>query len=127
MRGYVVSRREQRLERRRIFRRRPALDIVKRVCGQSKVSRAQRSLAYAPVVEQFPQVRVSRAGNLVEAFGSAYNIRAFYARSLESRDEGRPEDGLGDTEDHATRAHGVEQWAKGVEERAKGQRASRWG
>ena len=36
---YIISRREQRLERHRVLRRRRALDKVKRVCGQSKVSR----------------------------------------------------------------------------------------
>ena len=127
MLGNIVSRCEQRLERRRIFLRRPTFGVVKRVRRESKVGRAQRSLTYAAAIKEFPHVRVTCAGNLVQVFGSAYDKAAPYARGLERRNEGRPEGRFCNSEDHSTRPCRVDQWAEDVEERAEGQRAPCWG
>jgi len=123
----IVSRCEQRLERRRILLWCPAFGVVKRVRGQSKVGGAQRSLTYAAAIKEFPHVRVPRAGDLVQVFGSAHDKAALYARGLERRDEGRPEGGLCNSEDHSAGPRRVDQWAEDVEERAEGQRTPCWG
>lgn len=127
MLGNIVSRCEQRLERRRILLRRTAFGVAKRVRRQSKVGGAQRPLTYAAAIEEFPHVRVPCAGDLVQVFGSAYDKAAFHARGLECRNEGWPEGGLCNSEDHSTGPRGVDQWAEDVEEGAEGQSAPCWG
>lgn len=126
MRGNIISRRKQRLECRRILRRRRAFNIAEWMRGQSKVCRRQRSLAYAAIVEQLPHVRVARAGDLVQVLGPAYDIGTLHARGLERRNEGWCEGGLCDAEDHPMRPRRVDQRAKDVHEGAEGQRAPRW-
>jgi len=127
MLGNIVSRCEQRLERRRILFWCPAFGVVKRVRRQSKVGGAQRPLTYAAAIKEFPHMRVPCAGNLVQVFGSAYDKAALYARGLERRNEGRPEGRLCNSEDHSTGPSRVDQWAEDVEERAEGQRPPCWG
>ena len=115
MRGDIISRCEQRLERLRILRWRPAFDVIKRVRGQAKVLRAERSLTYAAVVKELPRMRIACARNFVQAFGSTNDKGTPYARGPEGGNKGRAEGDLRNSEDHATGPRRVKQRAQDVE------------